>query len=213
MCSLTDFLWERNILVNITDLQPIQFSLPLTFPIFIPFSSSTQMPYLDYASAVWLLLECRNASGARTAIPKHFFHGGDNRLPRKIWDHSWDLSSETTPEISAHHHCPGCLWLVLPKKPLAAYTCLAGTELGLPGGRVVKNLPAKAGDTRDAGLIPVSGRSPRGGNGNMLQYSCLENSMDRGTWWATLHGVAKSDMIEHTHTHAGTELPDEWQCR
>ena len=58
--------------------------------------------------------------------------------------------------------------------------------------QVVKNLPANTGDIRDAGSIPGSGRSPGGGPGNPLQYSCLENPMDRGTWWATVHGVAKS---------------------
>ena len=57
---------------------------------------------------------------------------------------------------------------------------------------VLKNLPANAGDIRDVGLIPGSGRSPRVRNGNMLQYSCLENSMDRGAWQATVHGVTKS---------------------
>ena len=57
---------------------------------------------------------------------------------------------------------------------------------------VVKNLPANAGDTRDVGSVLRSGKSPGGGNGNPLQYSCLENSMDRGAWWATAHGVAKS---------------------
>ena len=57
---------------------------------------------------------------------------------------------------------------------------------------VVKNLPANAGEIRDAGSILGWGRSPGGGNGNPLQYSCLENPMDRGTWWATVHGVAKS---------------------
>jgi len=57
---------------------------------------------------------------------------------------------------------------------------------------VVKNLPANAGDTRAKGSIPGSGRSPGIGNGNPLQYSCLENSMDRGAWQATVHGVAKS---------------------
>ena len=57
---------------------------------------------------------------------------------------------------------------------------------------VVKNLPAIVGDTRDMGSIPGSGRSPRGGNGNPLQYSCLENPMDRGAWWATIHGATKS---------------------
>ena len=55
-----------------------------------------------------------------------------------------------------------------------------------------KNLPANAGNTGDAGLIPGSGRSPGGGHGNPLQYSCLENPMDRGAWQATAHGLIKS---------------------
>ena len=57
---------------------------------------------------------------------------------------------------------------------------------------VIKNLPAKAGDTGDAGSIPRSARSPGGGHGNPLQYSGLENPVDRGAWWATVHGVTKS---------------------
>ena len=57
---------------------------------------------------------------------------------------------------------------------------------------VVKNLPANAGDIRDTGSIPGLGRSPGEGNGYLLQYSCLENPMDRGAWWATVHRVAKS---------------------
>ena len=57
---------------------------------------------------------------------------------------------------------------------------------------VVKNLPAKAGDRRNAGLIPGSGRYPGERHGNPLQYSCLGNPMDRGAWQATVHGVAKS---------------------
>ena len=61
-----------------------------------------------------------------------------------------------------------------------------------PGGSVVKSPPANVGDTGDVGSIPGSGRSPGGGNGNLLQYSCLENSMDRGAWQATVHGVTKS---------------------
>ena len=64
--------------------------------------------------------------------------------------------------------------------------------MGFPGGVVVKNLPARAGDARDMGSIPGSEKSPGGGNDNPLQYSCLGNSMDRGGWWATVHGVAKS---------------------
>ena len=58
--------------------------------------------------------------------------------------------------------------------------------------KMVKNPPANAGDVRDLSLIPGSGRCPGGGNGNSLQYSCLWNSTNRGTWWATVHGVAKS---------------------
>ena len=58
--------------------------------------------------------------------------------------------------------------------------------------RLVKNLPADAGDPRGLGLIPGLGRSPGGGHGNPLQYSCLENSMDRGAWWAMVHRVTKS---------------------
>ena len=62
---------------------------------------------------------------------------------------------------------------------------------GFPGGSVVKNPPANAGATGDAGLIPGSGRSPEEGNGNPVQYSCLGTPMDRRTWKATVHEVAK----------------------
>ena len=60
---------------------------------------------------------------------------------------------------------------------------------GFPGSSMVKNPPANAGD---AGSIPGLGRSPGGGNDNPLQYYCLENPMDRGGWWVTVHGIAKS---------------------
>ena len=65
-------------------------------------------------------------------------------------------------------------------------------DWGFPGGTVVKNLPENAGDVRDTGSIPGLGRSPGGEHGNPLQYSCLENLIDRGAWWAMVHGVAKS---------------------
>jgi len=57
---------------------------------------------------------------------------------------------------------------------------------------MVKNLPASAGDVREMDLIPGSGRSPGEGNGNLLQHSCLGNSVDSGAWWATVHGVTRS---------------------
>ena len=63
---------------------------------------------------------------------------------------------------------------------------------GFPGGPVEKNLPANAGETTDTGSIPGSGRSPGGGHGDPLQYSCLENPTELGAWWATVHRGAKS---------------------
>ena len=63
---------------------------------------------------------------------------------------------------------------------------------------IIKNPPASAGDIRDAGLIPVSRRSPEGKHANPLQYSFLENPVDRGAWQATVHRVAESDTTEAT---------------
>ena len=75
--------------------------------------------------------------------------------------------------------------------------------VSLPGGSVVKNPPANAGDV---GLISEWERSFRGVNSNLLQYYCLDSPMDRGSWWATIHGVAKSWtwLSAHTHTHTHT---------
>ena len=64
--------------------------------------------------------------------------------------------------------------------------------MGFPGGSVVKNLPAVARDAGDKGSIPGYGSSPGERNGTPLQYSCLENPMDGGAWWATVHGITKS---------------------
>ena len=72
---------------------------------------------------------------------------------------------------------------------------------------MVSNLPANAGDAGGAGSIPGAGRSLGVGNGNQLQYSCLKNSMDRGTWQATVRSDLKSQtqLSIHTHTHTHTE--------
>ena len=67
---------------------------------------------------------------------------------------------------------------------------------GFPGSSVVKNLPDNAAVTRDEGSDPGLGRSPGVGNGNLLQYACLENSMDRGAWWDAVYGITESDMID-----------------
>ena len=75
--------------------------------------------------------------------------------------------------------------------------------MGFLGGLVLKNLAANARDTRDKGLIPGWERSPGGGNGNPLQYSYLGSPMDRGAWWATVHGV--------TNSHTGQDLATQQQ--
>ena len=78
---------------------------------------------------------------------------------------------------------------------------------GFPGGSVVKNPPINAGDAREAGSIPRSESSPAVGNGSLLQYSCLGKSIDRGTWWATVHGAAKSQtrlsIVQHKSFSGG----------
>ena len=72
----------------------------------------------------------------------------------------------------------------------------------------LKHLPASACNAGDLGSIPGSGRSPGEGNGNPLWYSCLENPMDRGAWWAAVHGVAKSrtQLSDFTFTYLKYEL-------
>ena len=94
------------------------------------------------------------------------------------------------------HHCGEC-WGPRHEQgrqgpsstPACDLSCDAPSPLGFPGGSVVKNMPANAGDM---GSVPRLGRSLGGRNGNPLQYSCLENPMDRGVWQATVHGVTKS---------------------
>ena len=84
---------------------------------------------------------------------------------------------------------------------------------------LVKNLPASVGDKRDVGLIPGSGRSPGGGHGNPLQYSYVKNLLDRGAWWATVHGVTKCrTRLKQLSMHAQTcwylnEAKDEFKAK
>ena len=82
-------------------------------------------------------------------------------------------------------------------------------RISLEGALVVKNPSVREGDIRDVGSVPGLGRSPGEGNGDPLQYSCLENPMDRGAWWAMVHRVAKSwtqlkQLSMHAHEQAGT---------
>ena len=88
--------------------------------------------------------------------------------------------------------------------------CLGAVGRASQVAPVVKNLPASAGDIRDAGLTPGSGRSPGGGKGNPLQ-NCLENPMDREAWWATVHRVTQSrtQLKRHLTTGAAGEEIEE----
>ena len=79
---------------------------------------------------------------------------------------------------------------------------------GSPGGAVVNNPPANAGDARDVGSLPESGGSSGIRNGNPLQYSCLENSIDKGAWRATVHGVKKRWTQLRTHTYKYMLIPN-----
>ena len=153
------------------------------------------------------------------------------------------LTAHSAPPLRGHHHHP-CLgthplsWtrVVFYLSPSLAALPASGrpcsplraprhcrhrrkvTDLSYMGASqvapLVKNPPANAGDTGDMGLIPGLERSPGGGNGNPLQQSCLENPMDRGAWWATVHGVTKSQSWlsnwAHTHTHNVQTMTGSW---
>ena len=80
------------------------------------------------------------------------------------------------------------------------YVSLSISTLGFPRWLSAKEPTCQCGRQRRRALVPGSGRSPGEGSGNPLQYSCLENSMDRGAWWATVHGVTKG-QTPHTHIH------------
>ena len=94
------------------------------------------------------------------------------------------------------------------------FVCQSSFLQAFPVAQLVKNPPANAGEAREESLILGLGRSPGVANGNPLQCSCLENSMDGGAWWATVHGVARSQtqlntcVHTHTHTHTHTSFPD-----
>ena len=87
----------------------------------------------------------------------------------------------------------GFIWVFFPLLSWCDYSLMS-----FPGGSVIKNPSANAGD---AGSVSGLGRFPRGGNGNPLQYSCLEKALDRGAWWAAVHGVTKSQTWPRTQTH------------
>ena len=93
---------------------------------------------------------------------------------------------------------PVCPWVLI----TIIFCCFFTTSDASQAAQVVKNPPARAGDLRDVGSTPGSGRSPGGGHGETLQCSCLENPMDRGAWRATVHGATKNQTrLKGLSTH------------
>jgi len=112
-----------------------------------------------------------------------------------VWlSHSQQLLFQYILEIAS--------WDIVTLSLITLYHIASQIWRGFLDGSVIKNLPAKAEDSRDAGSIPGLGRYPGKGNGNPLQHSCLGNPMDRGAWQSTVHGVAKSwTWLSNEHTH------------
>ena len=129
--------------------------------------------------------------------------------PLSIWGRSQDVPYEQQGQgFCRGSRSPGSAWWIpsgmVGRVPLLNHLGTGEAWLVL----VVKNPPVNAGDVRGVCLIAGLGRSPGGGNGNPLQYSCLENPKDRGTWWATVHGVARSwTRLKRLSTHAGMRRP------
>ena len=106
---------------------------------------------------------------------------------------SWEAQTPGTCQSASGTHSPMIHTAPLPQEFKRKGESFRASQVAL----VVKNLPANAGDTRFTGSIPGSGRSPGGGHGNPLQYSCLENPMDRGAWQVTVHRFQR-DTTEAT---------------
>ena len=149
-------------------------------------TTASRTALLSTATAVILLMSLQ--SGGKMACWSDFKARGWNRL-------------------MAHSHiCTGTeeSWAPWISLSISMVSQLVFSVWGFPGDSVVKNLPASTGNAGDVGSIPELGRCPRGGNSNPLQYSCLGNSMDRGAWWATVYGVARSwtRLTDCTHTYS-----------
>ena len=132
----------------------------------------------------WLLLICSVKVEENSIFKEETQHCSEWLVFYKVqaWFHYLEEFQEF---FMANYFFNKCLieWLMCP---------LYMSYLGFPGGTVVKNPPVNIEDARSTDSIPGSGRSPREGNGNPLQYSYLENSMNRGAWQGSVHGVAKS---------------------
>ena len=117
----------------------------------------------------------------------------------------YDPMAKSAKDPTLHSSCCQGRWQSL--EPDLQIQMRTGVKWGFPGGSNSKEFSCNAGDLCS---IPGSGRSPGGGHGNPLQYSCLENPMDRGTWWVAVHRVTELDMTEATKHAKG---PGRWRDR
>ena len=131
----------------------------------------------------WPGLECRTAIPVSSLCPP-----GAAMRGLEPWDPSSSPSQSGGPSVVVLEWVSVCVSLCL-----CGHVCICACVCvgGFPGGSVVKNPPANTGDSGDVSLISGLGKFPGRGNGNPLQYSCLENSMDRGAWWTIVHGVTR----------------------
>ena len=119
---------------------------------------------------------------------KQYIKSLQNKIHTMQMSTEWKMEILLEVSLSAHPLLYVLAYAFLPSRFLNFAPC----NWGFPGGSAVKNPLANAEDARDSGSICGSRRSPGGGDGNRLQYSCLRNFMDRGSWWATVHRVTKS---------------------
>ena len=157
-------------------------------------------------------LNCREISCQSTDLLWNYWNAcalcelGQDRVERttvlSVFQSSWDEDDYF--EFFSSKHGTFEIWLLGKVLPSASalfdlkFTKIGASQVAL----VVKNPPANAGDVRDTGSFPGLGRSPGGGHGSPLQYSCLENPMDRGAWQATVHSVSKSQTrLKWLSTH------------
>ena len=125
---------------------------------------------------------------------------GEDRLPKRNWDlRRRAVNTERKPSDGT----PLCLALHQAPCGLDSFTLL-----GFPGGPSGKEPTCQCRRHKRSRFNPWVGRSPKGGNGNPLQYSCLKNPMDRGAWWASVHGVAKSWTRLSSFTYTDLTFPD-----
>ena len=174
--TLTLPSWSMGITASLLSLLPVSTQLNGVVPITVGLESSDSDLLDIFKAQLWPWPSCAQISSLALWKPQNKFpilFAWFQKVLRYNPAHSSKLISKVSPHYCTH---------------FAHFSLLVFIK-GFPGGSEVKASACNAGDP---GSIPRLGRSPGEGNGNPLQYSCLENPMDRGAWWAAVHGVTKS---------------------